>query len=156
MSHTPDSLCSAEEEGIRTDSALGDLEDSQKPSNRSDSNGGISVEVTDVLDGQGMRFRGSNKGKRNRSASPPSTTLIENGISRLEWNEADELPVEGESDPIEVLSSPVWKFPPALDDFDLMESDVDPSQLEDIFVDDRYTFTSLYIIIVALQSSHWL
>ena len=30
-----------------------------------------------------------------------------------------------------------WSFPPVLDDFNLMESDVDPADLEAIFTDDR-------------------
>ena len=31
-----------------------------------------------------------------------------------------------------------WSFPPVLDDFNLMESDVDPTELERIFADERY------------------
>lgn len=30
-----------------------------------------------------------------------------------------------------------WSFPPVLDEFDLMETDKDPSELEDMFSDDR-------------------
>ena len=30
-----------------------------------------------------------------------------------------------------------WSFPPVLDQFDLMETDTDPSELEDIFNDER-------------------
>ena len=30
-----------------------------------------------------------------------------------------------------------WSFPPVLDDFNLMESEVDPAELEAIFADDR-------------------
>ena len=30
-----------------------------------------------------------------------------------------------------------WSFPPELDDFDLMESDADPTELEQMFADDR-------------------
>ena len=33
-----------------------------------------------------------------------------------------------------------WSFPPVLDEFDLMVTDKDPSELEDIFSDDRYVF----------------
>ena len=31
-----------------------------------------------------------------------------------------------------------WSFPPMLEDFDLMESEVDPADLEQIFADNRY------------------
>lgn len=30
-----------------------------------------------------------------------------------------------------------WSFPPELEEFDLMESETDPSELEQIFADDR-------------------
>lgn len=36
-----------------------------------------------------------------------------------------------------MATPPQWTFPPVLEDFDLMESDIDPSQLEDVFSDDR-------------------
>ena len=31
-----------------------------------------------------------------------------------------------------------WSFPPELEDFDLMSSDVDPAELEQMFADDRW------------------
>ncbi len=31
-----------------------------------------------------------------------------------------------------------WSFPPVLDQFDLMETDTDPAELENIFTDERY------------------
>lgn len=37
----------------------------------------------------------------------------------------------------ETDTAPRWNFPPVLEDFDLMSSDVDPSQLEEIFEDKR-------------------
>lgn len=42
--------------------------------------------------------------------------------------------VEGEE---ETESMPAWSFPPVLEDFDLIESDIDPSELEAIFADKR-------------------
>lgn len=30
-----------------------------------------------------------------------------------------------------------WSFPPQLEDFDLMETDADPAELEQIFADER-------------------
>lgn len=148
FSQTPDSLRSAEEEGPRTDSALGGTEDSQKPSNRFDV-GKISVEVTDALDGQAVRFRGSKEEKNASSFSTP-TPVTENGISKPEpeMKEIEESLAECELEPL----SPVWKFPPVLEDFDLMESDVDPSELEEIFADERYV--QLYFPSLALYVQH--
>ncbi len=104
--------------------------------------------VTDVLDGKGVRFRGSRtgRGKRVPPSPPPTTSVVENGVSsRLEL---ERNVVEEEEEPSVVRSSPVWNFPPTLEDFDLMESDIDPSQLEDMFADDRYVRISLHCLLV--------
>ncbi len=49
---------------------------------------------------------------------------------------------ESQSDdlvPIEEVSSEgEWKFPPVLDQFDLMETETDPTELEAIFMDERF------------------
>ena len=36
-----------------------------------------------------------------------------------------------------------WSFPPELEDFDLMLTEIDPSELEHIFVDDRWALFRL-------------
>ena len=124
LSRTPDSLRS-DEGGARTDSALGDTDDT--PTGRS----------ADLS--RGVRFRGTRVQER-RSKSPPP---VENRVPDLERNEFEESGVDGEpeSDPSAVPSSPVWNFPPVLEEFDLMESDADPTQLEEIFADDRYMYS---------------
>lgn len=38
---------------------------------------------------------------------------------------------------VEGVAPPTWSFPPVLDEFNLMESDADPSVLEDMFLDSR-------------------
>ena len=50
-----------------------------------------------------------------------------------------------------------WSFPPVLDDFNLMESDIDPSELEAIFADERcaYIFSlSFFLWLFDLLSSY--
>ena len=49
-----------------------------------------------------------------------------------EPDEPEEEEEEGETD-----AEQRWNFPPVLEDFDLMSSDVDPTQLEEIFEDKR-------------------
>lgn len=53
--------------------------------------------------------------------------MVENGIDHMTVETAEE----------EGAGSKRWSFPPVLDDFNLMESDVDPTDLEAIFADDR-------------------
>lgn len=53
--------------------------------------------------------------------------MVENGIDHMTVETAEE----------EGVGSKRWSFPPVLDDFNLMESDVDPTDLEAIFSDDR-------------------
>ena len=57
----------------------------------------------------------------------------QNGVDHTPGPAVDDLEVESS-----IVATPLqWTFPPVLEDFDLMESDVDPSQLEEIFSDDR-------------------
>ena len=52
--------------------------------------------------------------------------------------------VNGEVDGCEVVAmvngdaGKRWSFPPLLEDFDLMNSDMDPAELEQLFADDRW------------------
>ena len=81
----------------------------------------------------------------NGKFSSNNQVLTENGFhSRFQSNKTDLEPelnshhtlengMENESEPDSIK----WNFPPVLEDFDLMESDVDPSQLEDYFNDPR-------------------
>ena len=70
-----------------------------------------------------------------------NSPIVENGISEQEIFE------NGEEEEF-AESKRRWSFPPVLDDFNLMESEADPTDLEAVFADDRYvlslTHTSLY------------
>ena len=54
--------------------------------------------------------------------------VVENGVDE------DAVVENGE---VESEDKRRWSFPPVLDDFNLMESDADPTDLEAIFADDR-------------------
>lgn len=60
-------------------------------------------------------------------------SIVENGYHDNEPNGVEPEVGEGENG----VETKRWSFPPVLDDFNLMESDVDPSDLEAIFADDR-------------------
>ena len=70
------------------------------------------------------------------SAAPSNATTGAAAPPEKEVEEEEEMEVEVEEEE-EEESSHRWSFPPVLEDFDLMESDVDPSLLEEIFADER-------------------
>lgn len=92
--------------------------------------------VTDgvVVNGNRTGFEGDWRPKQNGVAE---SHLCQNGLNpALVISGGEEEEQEEEVEQCEVPQR--WSFPPVLEDFDLMSTDVDPSQLEDIFADSRW------------------
>ena len=79
-------------------------------------------------------------------ADAHSDTAIQNGMvehmdSPEEIMENGEIEVEMEEDDeedVEEMKRKRWSFPPILDEFDLMATEKDPTELEEIFSDERW------------------
>ncbi len=97
----------------------------------------ISVPVTEgttIRNGSKYTHNGNETGDSHTDAveSELNSDRCQNEINRSLTNG-----VEDECDDDDDVIPARWVFPPVLEDFDLMESDMDPSQLEEIFADDR-------------------
>ena len=60
-----------------------------------------------------------------------------NGISDVHTTRQREAEVVGGEMMSDALEEGRWNFPPKLEDFDLMKTDIDPSELELTFADER-------------------
>ena len=102
------------------------------------SSGVVSVNDVVISNGDsshGPRRRDVKKLRNKRPSGKESTPPVQNGVETTSDSHTIENGIS--TDAVDGEAPPTWRFPPILDEFNLMESDADPSILEEMFQDSR-------------------